>query len=122
MMWRNPAFQQRLGITPEQATKIQTQESEFTKARIRNRAEIQLKRQELRELLATENSNRALAEKKLRELNEAQFAGRRAMLENRLALAQILTPEQRTKMRQMFRERRGFGRPMPPAPGDPPNA
>ncbi len=121
MMWRNPALQQRLGITPEQAAKIQTQESEFGKATIRNRAEIQLKRQELRELLATENPDRALAEKKLRELGEAQFAGRRAMLENRLALAQILTPEQRTKMRQMFWERRNFGRPTPPAPGGPPN-
>ncbi len=125
MMLRSPAFQQRLGITPEQATRIQAQQSAFLRARIRSRAEVQQKRLELTDLMATEKPDRSLLEAKLRELNEAEFAGRRAALEHRLAMREMLTPEQREKLRSLLWDYRthpmrsrwdGSGRGRPSAP------
>ncbi len=115
MMLRNPAFRQRLGITSEQAARIGAQQSAFQKAMIRSRAEAQVKRLELRELLAAEKPDRALIGQKLSQLNEAQFTVQKLMLENRLAMREMFTPEQREKLRPLFREmRRGDERFGPP--------
>ncbi len=115
MMLRNPAFRERLGITSEQAARIEAQQSAFQKAMIRSRAEAQVKRLELRELLAAEKPDRALIGQKLSQLNEAQFAVQKLMLENRLAMREMFTPEQREKLRQLFWEmRRGDERYGPP--------
>ena len=120
MLLRDPAIQERLGITPEQAARLQAQQRAFVKARIRNRAELQVTRIELAELLATEKPDRELIEKKLGELNQAQFAMRRSAIENRLAMREVFTPEQRQKMRQLLWEmRRGeerFGSAVPQGP------
>ncbi len=109
-MQRSPAFQERLGITPEQAARIQAQHSAFLKARIRSRADVQLKRLDLTELMATEKPDRSMLDAKLRELNEAQFAARRAALEHRLAMREMLTPDQREKLRLLVWGR--YTRPM----------
>ena len=103
MMLRNPAFRERLGITPEQAARIEAQQSAFMKTMIRDRAEVQVKRLELAEVFAAEKPDRALLEKKLRELDEAQFAMRKAALDHRLFMQETLTPEQRNKLREMAR-------------------
>jgi Spy/CpxP family protein refolding chaperone len=103
MMLRNPAFRERLRITPEQAARIQAQQSAFAKARIRDRADVQVKRLELDELLAAEKPDHAQLEKKLFELNEAEFAMRKAALDQRLAMREALTPEQRDNLRDMVR-------------------
>lgn len=120
MLLRDPAIQERLGITPEQAARLQAQQRAFVKAMIRNRAELQVKRIELAELLAAEKPDRELIEKKLGALNQAQFAMRRSAIENRLAVREMFTPEQRQKMRQLFWEmRRGeerFGSAVPQGP------
>lgn len=104
MLLRNPAFREKLGITPEQAAKIQTQQSNFMKEMIRNRADIEIRHLELAELMAADKPDRALLEKKLREVNDAEFAARKAELENQLAMREAFTPEQREKLRQMMGE------------------
>ncbi len=115
VMLRNPAFRERLGITSEQAARIEAQQSAFQKAIIRGRAEAQVKRLELRELLAAEKPDRALIGQKLSQLNEAQFAVQKLMLENRLAMREMFTPGQQEKLRQLFWEmRRGDERYGPP--------
>ena len=120
MLLRDPAIQERLGITPEQAARLQAQQRAFVKGMIRNRAELQVKRIELAELLAAEKPDREFIEKKLGALNQAQFAMRRSAIENRLAVREMFTPEQRQKMRQLFWEmRRGeerFGSAVPQGP------
>ncbi len=120
MLLRDPAIQGRLGISPEQAARLQAQQRAFVKAVIRNRAELQVKRIELAELLAAEKPDRELIEKKLGELNQTQFAMRRSAIENRLAMREMFTPEQQQKMRQLFWEmRRGeerFGSAPPQGP------
>src|SRR5713226_7304012 len=54
----NPEFRERLGITAEQATKIRQEELNFRKTRIRNRADLEVKRLELAELLAADKPDR----------------------------------------------------------------
>ena len=122
MLLRDPAIQQRLGITSEQAARLKAQQRAFVKAMIRNRAELQVKRIELGELLAAEKPDRELIEKKLGELNQAQFAMQHSAIENRLAMREMFTPEQRQKMRQLFWEmRRGEERFGSAAPLGPPS-
>jgi len=119
---RDPAVRERLGITADQAAKIQAQQSTFTKARIREHAEVQVKRLELRELLAAEKPDRAAIEQKLAQLNEVQFAMRKAAIEHRLAMREMFAPEQREKMRELFWEMRRSGRFGPPEPPGEPGA
>ena len=119
---RSPAVRERLGITPEQASKIRQQDMTFAKARIRNRADLKVKRLELAELLAAETPDRALIDKKLREMNETQFAAEKFAIDHRLTMREALTPEQREKLKQMVaefrsqREERGYRRFAPRGP------
>jgi Spy/CpxP family protein refolding chaperone len=109
----NPAVREKLGITAEQAAKIRLQTSEFRKAQIRSRAELQVKRLELNELLAAANPDRAAIDKKLEEISSAQLAQRKSEVDFRLRMRDTLTSEQRQKLQQMreeFRHRAPEGR------------
>ena len=112
----NPEIRQRLGISSEQAAKIRQQEFDFRKAEIRNRADHEVKRLELAELMAAEKPDRTQIDRKLRELSDTRFAGEKSRIDHHLAMREALTPEQREKLKQMFSEmrrqrgERGFGR------------
>ncbi len=97
----NPAIRQRLGITAEQASKIGQQNLDFQKAEIRGRADLQVKRIELNELLAADSPDRAAVDAKLQELSAAQAALEKSAIDNRLALRDILTPAQRQQLQQL---------------------
>lgn len=117
----DPRVRERLGITPEEASKIRQQELSFRKVQIRNRAELEVKRMELAELLAADKPDRAMIDKKLREISDTQFASEKSRIDHRLAMREALTPEQREKLKQMFSEfRRPFGErgPSRHGPGD----
>jgi len=111
----NPEIRQRLGISSEQAAKIRQQELDFRKAEIRNRADHEVKRLELAELMAAEKPDRTQIDKKLREISDTRFAGEKSRIDHHLAMREALTPEQREKLKQMFSEmrrqrgERGFG-------------
>jgi Spy/CpxP family protein refolding chaperone len=109
----NPAMREKLGITAEQAAKIRLQTSQFRKAQIRSRADLQVKRLELNELLAADNPDRAAIDKKLEEISAAQLARRKSEVDYRLTMRNTLTSEQRQKLQQMreeFRHRAPEGR------------
>jgi Spy/CpxP family protein refolding chaperone len=104
---------EKLGITAEQAAKIRLQTSEFRKAQIRSRADLQVKRLELNELLSAANPDRAAIDKKLEEISATQLAQRKSEVNYRLRMRDTLTSEQRQKLQQMreeFRHRRPEGR------------
>jgi len=103
---RNPAMRERLGVTPEQAARIQGQESAFAKGRIQSDANLRVKRMEMDELLAAEKPDRAAIDKKMRELSDARFAAEKAGMDHRLAMRDALTPEQKEKMKQWQQEQR----------------
>jgi Spy/CpxP family protein refolding chaperone len=106
-MLQNPAMRERLGFTSEQAARIQSQESAFAKARIRQHSDLRVKQMELNELIAADKADRAAIDKKLREVQEARTASEKAGIDHRLAMREMITPKQRQNMQQMLRERRG---------------
>jgi Spy/CpxP family protein refolding chaperone len=106
-------MREKLGITAEQAAKIRLATSEFRKGQIRRRADLQVKRLELDELLAAANPDRAAIDKKLEEISAAQLAQRKSEVDYRLGVRSTLTNEQRQKLQQMreqFRHRAPEGR------------
>lgn len=106
-MLDDPQVRERLKVTPEQVNRIRTQQSTFDKAMVQNRANLQLKHMELAELLRAEKPDRALIDKKLRELNDASFVARKAAMDHQLSMREMWTPEQRQEMEKMRGEFRG---------------
>lgn len=106
-----PDIQQALGLSDEQASQLRAMHFESAKARIKTRSEIQLKRLELEELLRAEETDQGAIDKTLRALSDAQYTAMKDRVAHRLALRQILTPEQLKKMegmkRQFMRHRMG---------------
>ncbi len=115
----NPTFRERIGMTPEQAQKIRTETFDFRKAETRNRADVQVKHLELRELMSAENPNRGAINSKLEEISAAKLTQAKAAVNFHLDMRAALTPDQKLKlqeMRQQFFQHR-FG---PDGPGDGP--
>jgi Spy/CpxP family protein refolding chaperone len=108
----NPTMRQRVGITTEQAAKIRQQTSDFLKQQIRSRADIQVQRIDLQNLMAAENPDRAAIDKTLGQISALRLAQSKADVDFHLAMRNALTPEQRQKLMQMRQEfmRRGPGR------------
>jgi Spy/CpxP family protein refolding chaperone len=88
-------------------TKLQAQESTMAKSAIRSRADLQVKRMELGELMRADNPDRLLIDKKLREVQDATFAAERARIDGQLNMHDLFTPEQRKEMEKMRGEFRG---------------
>ncbi|MES2221361.1 MAG: Spy/CpxP family protein refolding chaperone [Acidobacteriota bacterium] len=111
----NPTFRERIGMTPEQAQKIRTETFDFRKAEIHNRAELQVKRLELRELMSVENPDRGAINSKLEEISAARLTHAKAAVNFHLDMRAALTPEQKQKLQEMrkdfFQHRFGSGRP-----------
>ncbi len=115
----NPAFRERIGMTPQQAQKIRTETFDFRKTEIRNRADLQVKKLELGELLSAETPDRGAINSKLEEISAAKLTQAKAAVNFHLDMRDALTPDQKLKlqeMRQQFFQHR-FG---PGGPGDGP--
>lgn len=107
-MVNNPEFRDKLGITADQAAKIRQQTTDFRKSEIRARADLEVKRLELRDLLAADNPDRSAIDQKLQEISSARLAQEKSAIDYRLAMRSALTPEQKQKLQQMrdqFRQR-----------------
>jgi Spy/CpxP family protein refolding chaperone len=97
----DPSLRQRLGITAEQTAKIRQQTSAFRKTQIRNRADVEVKRVELRDLLSADQPDRVAIDKKLDEISASRLAQEKAAVDFRLSIRDVLTPDQRQKLEQM---------------------
>jgi len=106
----NPNVRQQLGVTADQAAKIRQQESDFRKTEIRNRADLEIKRMDLNDLLSADKPDRSAIDSKLQEISAAQLALEKSKIDNRLTMRDALTPAQRQKLQQMMMQRR---QPMP---------
>ncbi len=115
----NPSFRERVGITPEQATKIRTETLKFREDRIRNRANLQVSRLELKNLLSADNPDRSAIYQKLQEISAVKLAQAKSAVDFHLDMHAALTTDQQQKLRQMredFRRSRGFDDRGPSAP------
>lgn len=111
-MVRNLEFRERLGITADQASKIRTQTFDFRKTEIRSRADLQIKRLELRNLLSATSPDRSAINKKLQEISAVRLAQAESAIDFHLDMRAALTPDQQQKLQQMrkdFFHHRGFG-------------
>jgi Spy/CpxP family protein refolding chaperone len=106
---RDPAIRQQLGITAEQAAKIRQQETDFRKERIRGRADLQVKRIDLENLMAADKPDQAAIDSKLQEISAARLVLAKSAVHFRLAMRDAITPAQREKLRQLMKDRRGGG-------------
>ena len=116
-MFDDPQLQEQLGLTKEQLEKLRGIGRDTMKKSIQNRAALRVKQMELNELLEADTPDRTAVEKKVREMSDLQAAMLRSRVDTRLAFAGTLTPEQRTKLRTLARQRmhrgmmgRGWGR------------
>lgn len=109
----NPTFRERIGMTPEQAQKIRTETFDFRKAKIRNRADLEVKHLELRQMLSADTPDRSAINSKLEEISAARLTQAKAAVNFHLDMRAALTPDQKLKLQQMrqefFRHRFGAG-------------
>lgn len=103
----DPAIRDQIGVTADQATKIRQQEADFRKTEIRDHADLEVKRIDLRELMAADNPDRAAIDAKLTEISTSRLALEKAAVSFRLNSRNALTPDQRQKLRELMRNRRG---------------
>lgn len=110
-----------LNLTDAQKTKLRQMRFDRQKAAIQNRATLQTRQLELRQLMSGDKPDKAAIDRKIDEIGQARTAQMKARLDTRLAIRDLLTPEQQKKLRQL-REQRGRGPAeagAPPAPGTP---
>ena len=101
----DPNLSQQLGVTAAQAAKIRQQKSEFRKTEIRNRADLQIKRMDLNDLLSAEKPDRTAIDSKLQEISAARLALEKSAIDYRLNMRDALTPAQQQKLQQMMTQR-----------------
>jgi Spy/CpxP family protein refolding chaperone len=110
----NPEIQQKVGVTPEQVAKIRQQETAFKKTAIQQRADLEVKQIDLRDLLAADKPDRAALDRQLQAISASRLAMDKSRIDFRLNMKDALTPEQREKLRQAMKDRmqarRGEGR------------
>ncbi|MBI3325368.1 MAG: Spy/CpxP family protein refolding chaperone [Nitrospinae bacterium] len=88
-------LKQELGLNDAQAMELRKLKSEEKKSAIRKRADLQIARLELHELLNASTVDEKAVSAKVKEVNDLQGSALRARVENRIALQKVLTPEQR---------------------------
>jgi Spy/CpxP family protein refolding chaperone len=120
-MVNNPNFRKRLGITGAQASKIRQQSLDFQVAQIHSRANLQVDRLQLRNLLTAQSPNSTAIDRKLDQISAAQLAARKQEVAYLLAMRNVLTPEQQQKLRQLREApvQRGGRAQAPPATAPP---
>jgi Spy/CpxP family protein refolding chaperone len=129
----SPEMQQKVGVSAEQVAKIRTQETAFRKSSIQQRADLEIKQLDLRELMAADKPDRAAIDRKLQEVSASRLAMDKSRVDFRLNMKDALTPEQREKLKAAMKEKwearrnerqRGPGQrgPRGPRPGGGPGA
>jgi Spy/CpxP family protein refolding chaperone len=94
-----------LGLNDSQYAQLKKLRMDGRKAAIRRRADLQIARLELGEMLDTAAPDEKAIAAKVKEVSELQTAALKARVDARLAVAKILTPEQREKLKHL----RGLG-------------
>jgi Spy/CpxP family protein refolding chaperone len=113
----NPAaLKQALGLSDEQSAQLSKLWQDERKQAIRRHADMEIARVDLDEALNAQTIDEKVVAAKVQALTTLQATALKARVDQRLAVAKVLTPEQREKMKQLRREHRfgdrgrGFGR------------
>jgi Spy/CpxP family protein refolding chaperone len=109
-MLDNDRARAALGLTEDQATRLRQITVETEKAAIKTRADLAVRRIELRELLKADNPDRDTVMKKVQEVSDLTGQLMQQHVQALLSAKTILTPEQQKKLRE-FRASQRWGRP-----------
>ena len=108
-MLRSERAHRQLGLTEDQSNRLRQLRLEARKSAIRRRADRETKQLELEELLGAAEHDRAAIDRTIQKMGALHAAGMKARIDQRLDFRDVLTPEQREKMRE-FREQGLRGR------------
>jgi len=100
------ALKAELGLSDEQATQLRKMWVDGRKQAIRQRADLEIARIELRELTEAPVVDQKAVDAKVKAISDLQAARLKARTDQRLAMRRILSPEQQEKMKQLAREGR----------------
>jgi Spy/CpxP family protein refolding chaperone len=98
-------MKERLGLTEAQVSQLEKLRTDERRAAIQRRADTQLARLELEQLLKADTVDEKAVAARVKQLTDLHGAALNAKVDGRLALKKILTPEQQEKLRQMRAER-----------------
>jgi Spy/CpxP family protein refolding chaperone len=98
-------MKERLGLTEAQVSQIEKLRTDERRAAIQRRADTQLARLELEQLMKADPVDEKAIATRVKQLTDLHGAALRARVDGRLALKRILTPEQHEKLRQLRAER-----------------
>jgi Spy/CpxP family protein refolding chaperone len=98
-----------LGLTEQQKAQIEKLRAEQQRAAIKRRADQQLARFDLAELLKAQTVDEKAVALRVKELTDLHGAAVKAHVDHLLLMKKILTPEQQEKMKQMRASRPGMG-------------
>jgi Spy/CpxP family protein refolding chaperone len=107
-MAENPRVRQYLGLTDEQVGRLHKIGVDAQKASVQTRADMELRRIELRELMRADNPDQSAIMQKLDEVNALQGKMEKQRVETMLSARSVLTPDQLKKIKT-FMENRGEG-------------
>jgi Spy/CpxP family protein refolding chaperone len=102
-------IRQALGISDDQAKKLEDEVTQFRKTLIRDHAELQIQLIDLQTALAEQTPDQSRVDDSMQKVSAAQQALEKAAVDFVVTLKQEITPEQRQKIRQFLRARRGQG-------------
>ncbi len=88
-------------FTPEQKAKIEEIKMNTRKTIVPVRAQIELKQIDMEKEMKAEKPNKDKILKIAQEIHELEWQIKKAHLEEKIAIASLLTPEQREKMKMM---------------------
>ncbi len=106
----NPRVRAALGLTDDQVAKLHTIGVDAEKASVQNRADMQLRRIELRELMRADNPDESAIMAKMDQVNALQGKMEKARVQAMLSARSVLTTDQIKKLKAM-RENHGMGGP-----------
>ena len=95
------AIQAEIGLSDDQAAAIRKARSDARRAEIQRRADMQVARMDLHELLSAPTLDEAAIGAKVKTLAELESAAAKARAESQVALRRLVTPEQYQKMQQV---------------------
>ena len=98
-----------LGLTDEQSSRLRQIVLDTEKNSIKTRADMQVRRIELRELMRADNPDRDAVMKKLDEISALRSQMMKQHVEAFLSAKSVLTPEQQKKIRTFIENRRASG-------------
>jgi Spy/CpxP family protein refolding chaperone len=105
-MAENPRVRTALGLSDEQVARLHKIGVDAQKASVQTRADMQLRRIELRELMRADNPDQSAIMAKLDEVNALQGKMQKQRVETMLSARSVLTAEQLKKVKT-FMENRG---------------